>query len=202
MALIWVLAGNSNDLKIGKSVMLSRKSTGFRVVLLLSVILPIGVAAALGDYISAEEYLNRVFSGELPASNTVWLTGERKQRAEEILGHKPNVLRMRYWGDQSRSAWIVDEIGKTEPITIGIVIGNSKIEEIEVLAFRESRGWEIMHDFFTNQFQGAFIEQQQRLDRPIDGISGATLSVNAMTKVSRLVLYLAESVESPKTDLY
>ncbi|HJO12147.1 MAG: FMN-binding protein [Gammaproteobacteria bacterium] len=182
--------------------MLSRRSTGFRAVLLLMVILPIGVVAALGDYITAEDYLNRVFWGELPASNTVWLTGERKQRAEEILGHKPGVLRMRYWGDQSRSAWIVDEIGKTEPITIGIVIGDSKIEEIEVLAFRESRGWEIKHDFFTRQFRGAFIEQQQRLDRSIDGISGATLSVNAMTKVSRLVLYLAESIGNPKTDLY
>jgi|ETN02SMinimDraft_2_1059926.scaffolds.fasta_scaffold03180_2 hypothetical protein len=202
MALTWVLAGNSNNLKIGKSAMLSRRSTGFRAVLLLMVILPIGVVAALGDYITAEDYLNRVFWGELPASNTVWLTGERKQRAEEILGHKPGVLRMRYWGDQSRSAWIVDEIGKTEPITIGIVIGDSKIEEIEVLAFRESRGWEIKHDFFTRQFRGAFIEQQQRLDRSIDGISGATLSVNAMTKVSRLVLYLAESIGNPKTDLY
>ena len=83
--------------------MLSRRSTGFRAVLLLMVILPIGVVAALGDYITAEDYLNRVFWGELPASNTVWLTGERKQRAEEILGHKPGVLRMRYWGEIGRA---------------------------------------------------------------------------------------------------
>ena len=83
-----------------------------------------------------------------------------------------------------------------------MVIEDNKIEEIEVLAFRESRGWEIKHDFFTRQFQGAFIEQQQRLDRSIDGISGATLSVKAMTKVSRLVLYLAEYVENPKPDMY
>jgi hypothetical protein len=182
--------------------MLSKSSTGIRAVLILLTILPFGVVAGLGDYIAAEDYLNRVFSGTLPESNTVWLTGERKQRAEEILGHKPDVLRLRYWGDQSRSAWIVDEIGKTEPITIGVVIEDNKIEEIEVLAFRESRGWEIKHDFFTRQFQGAFIEQQQRLDRSIDGISGATLSVKAMTKVSRLVLYLAEYVENPKPDMY
>lgn len=174
------------------------KSISFKpLALVLSIaILPVVMASDdhIDDHITAEQFLGGVFVGDLPASNTVWITGEKKQIVEGILGHKPDFLRLRYWGDSERSAWIVDEIGKTQPITIGVVIKKLEIEEIKVLAFRESRGWEIKHDFFTRQFSGAFMQERQRLDRPIDGISGATLSVEAMTNVSRLVLYLAESV--------
>ena len=154
------------------------------------------LAIASDDHISPEDFLARVFLGEMPGSSTVWLTGETKEVAQSILGHQPDYLRLRYWGDEDRSAWIVDEIGKTEPITIGIVVEQNEIEEIRVLAFRESRGWEIKHDFFTRQFNGANIQNKQQLDLHIDGISGATLSVRAMTNVSRLVLYLAESVST------
>ncbi|NKB32270.1 MAG: FMN-binding protein [Pseudomonadales bacterium] len=163
-------------------------------ITLLLVTLPFVYAS--DDHIAPEEFLARVFGGELPSSSTVWLTGDTKDVAQSILGHAPDYLRLRYWGDEQRSAWIVDEIGKTEPITIGLVVAKNEIEEVKVLAFRESRGWEIKYDFFTRQFNGATIQPKQRLDRHIDGISGATLSVKAMTNVSRLVLYLAESVST------
>lgn len=166
------------------------------VLSLLVVVSTLPIAIASDDYISPEDFLARVFLGELPDSSTVWLTGETKEIAQSILGHQPDYLRLRYWGDENRSAWIVDEIGKTEPITIGIVVAQNEIEEIKVLAFRESRGWEIKHDFFTRQFNGAIMQSKHQLDRHIDGISGATLSVRAMTNVSRLVLYLAESVST------
>ena len=167
-----------------------------RVKALIAVLVTLSLPAVLAsdDSIQPAEFLNRVFAGDLPSSDTVWISGEKQQIAESILGHKPDYLRLRYWGDQSRSAWIMDEIGKTEPITVGVVVSENQIEEIKVLAFRESRGWEIKYDFFTRQFNGASIEERQRLDRHIDGISGATLSVKAMINVSRLVLYLAESV--------
>jgi Na+-transporting NADH:ubiquinone oxidoreductase subunit NqrC len=38
-----------------------------------------------------------------------------------------------------------------------------------------------------------------RLDRHIDGISGATLSVNAINKLSRLALYLHQQVMQKQT---
>ena len=166
-----------------------------RVKALIAVLVTLSLPAVLAsdDSIQPADFLNRVFAGDLPSSDTVWISGEKQQIAESILVHKPDYLRLRYWGDQSRSAWIMEEIGKTEPITVGVVVSDNQIEEIKVLAFRESRGWEIKYDFFTRQFNGASIEKRQRLDRHIDGISGATLSVKAMTNISRLVLYLAES---------
>lgn len=151
---------------------------------------------ASDDHIPPEVFLSRVFAGEIPQSHTVWMNGDVAVVAEKILGHEPVFLRLRYWGDSERSAWIIDEIGKTEPITFGIVIADNRIESAQVLAFRESRGWEIKYEFFTRQFNGAELENDQHLDRGIDGISGATLSVKAMTKVSRFVLYLAESLST------
>lgn len=167
-----------------------KTTTGLLVMLTLST----GLASE--DFIEPEIFLQRVFSNVEPVSSTVWLTGENQDIATDILGHKPDYLRLRYWRHSDRIAWIVDEIGKTEPITIGVVIENDHIAEIEVLAFRESRGWEIKHDFFTRQFRGVGLDEQRRLNEKIDGISGATLSVRAMNKISRLVLYLSQTLDS------
>ena len=87
---------------------------------------------------------------------------------------------------------MLEEIGKTEPITFGVVIADNKVVMVKVLAFRESRGDEIRHPAFTRQFKHAKLDDDQ-LDRHINSISGATLSVRAMTKVVRLALYLAKN---------
>ena len=170
-----------------------------RVPVLFSLVLSLlmlSTASASSDHISPEEFLQRVFANVEPDSGTVWLTGETAEVATRILGHKPDYLRLRYWHAQGQEAWIVDEIGKTEPITIGVVISDNAIKDIQVLAFRESRGWEIKHDFFTRQFKGIGLDGRLQLDSVIDGISGATLSVRAMNNVSRLVLYLSQSLDS------
>jgi len=97
---------------------------------------------------------------------------------------------VRYWQAAERSAWILDEIGKDQPITVGVVVNAGRMENIKVLVFRESRGWEIRHPFFTDQFKQASLEADHQLDRQIDGISGATMSVRAMKKLATLALYL------------
>jgi Na+-translocating ferredoxin:NAD+ oxidoreductase RnfG subunit len=63
-----------------------------------------------------------------------------------------------------------------------------------VLEFRESRGWEVRYPFFTDQFVEAKLDQNERLDRNIDGITGATLSVNAVTRIARIALFLHEHI--------
>ena len=68
------------------------------------------------------------------------------------------------------------------------------LEKVKVLIFRESRGWEVKHDFFGQQFIGAKLTAKNRLDTSIDNISGATLSVNAVTSISRMALLLHEHV--------
>lgn len=154
-------------------------------------------ALSQGTYLEPEEFLRETFPEGIPAPQVVWIIGETKEHAAAIMGHDFAELRVRYWAETQRSAWILEEIGKEEPITTGIVVDDGKLERIEVLIFRESRGWEVRHDFFTDQFQGARLSDDYALDRSIDNISGATLSVTALTKLARLALYLHTSNVAP-----
>lgn len=161
---------------------------------LLVAALPLGLTHA-AVYQEPAEFVNESFHGKPPASSALWLTPELKKQMEEILGHPPTGMRVRYWHDQERTTWVMDEIGKELPITTGIVINKDTIERVRVLIFRESRGWEVRHDFFTDQFRGASMNGKGSLDRNIDGISGATLSVRAVEKLARVALLLDQTIK-------
>jgi len=118
----------------------------------------------------------------------LWLNQTLKKRAETILDHPYQGLRVRYWQSGQRTAWVLDEIGKEQPITTGIIVENGKILSVDVLAYRESRGAEVQQSFFTRQFQGVSLTSNDKLSKKIDGITGATLSVWALQKVARLAL--------------
>ncbi len=150
-------------------------------------------------YLTPEKFLSESFAGAVPTPKIVWLTGALAQQAEAVLGHKAAALRIRYWAMGARSAWILDEIGKTEAITAGFVIENQKIAQVQVLEFRESRGFEVRHPFFTNQFIGLELQENSRLSDPVDGISGATLSVRAMESMAKFSLLLARHVAASES---
>jgi hypothetical protein len=160
-----------------------------RPVILALLMLVLQDAAARGVYQDPDAFLNEIFAGEPPRPQVLWLRGEIKKTAEEILGHRYGSLRVRYWQQGDRTAWILEEIGKEEPITTGLVVRRGRMERLRVLVYRESRGGEVRYDFFTDQFRDASLGADQALDRTIDNISGATLSVRALTKLARLALY-------------
>jgi hypothetical protein len=143
-----------------------------------------------GVYQTSDAFLSEVFSGKVPETEVMWLSDDIQTEIKKILGHPYKAQRLRYWGVPGKSVWILDEIGKEEPITAGIVVSAGKIQRVKILEYRESRGDEVRHEFFIHQFQGAGLNSAQELDRPIDGISGATLSVSAITRLSALALYL------------
>ena len=126
----------------------------------------------------------------------LWLAPELKTKIKNILGHPYAGARIRYWKDGTRIAWILNEIGKVEPITIGIITSGSQIEKVDILVYRESRGHEVGNDFFLEQFNQARLAKGQKLDRNIDNITGATLSVGSVTRTSRLALFLSEYILS------
>ena len=147
-------------------------------------------------YLEPDTFLAEVFGGSRPDPDVLWITKARKAITSRILSHGKGARRIRYWDDGTRSAWILEEIGKVKPITTGYVVNGGEIERVAVLIYRESRGWEVRHKFFTDQFIGATVDGDYRLDRNIDGISGATLSVDALTRSGRLALYLAEEINA------
>lgn len=166
-----------------------------RILSIMLLLLAVSPHARTADvYLEPEAFLAGAFDGDPPQPSVLWLSGTTRDVVEEILGHDYRGIRVRYWQRGTRTAWILEEIGKHEPITTGLIVDQGELVRIRVLIYRESRGWEVRHDFFTEQFEGAELVEDRRLDRPIDGISGATLSVRALTKLARVALYLHEQV--------
>ncbi len=160
-------------------------------ILLLSLLLfTANSLSAKGIYMTAEAFINTSFPTKKPQPSRLWLTPESKEQVSKILNRSYPNLRVRYWSHETRTAWIFDEIGKELPITIGIIINSDAIESVSILAFRESRGGEVRYPFFTQQFSGTQLDPELDLDRHIDGITGATLSVEAVVRAARLALYL------------
>ena len=157
------------------------------------------IAAAEGLYLTADEFRTQAFDGAVPTPQILWLTAPLKDAAAQILGHPFAQPRVRYWRHGDRTAWVLDEIGKTHPITIGVAVERGAVAAIRVLEFRESRGEEVRLPFFTDQFVGAGLRagDGRELDRGIDGITGATLSVRAMRRVARLALFFHDRALHP-----
>lgn len=160
--------------------------------MLAMLVLAVASITAKADsvYLPPAEFVAGAFVGAAPQMRVLWLTSDIHAAAAHILGHEPAQLRQKYWTDGRRTAWILDEIGKEEPITVGFIINDNRIEQARVLIYRESRGSEIRYPSFVAQFQGATLTTEGLLNRHIDGIAGATLSVRALNRLARLALLL------------
>ncbi len=162
------------------------------LVILLSYLATPLALAQKGEYLTSAELHALAFPDQPMQWQTLWINQNQRESIEEILGHALPGLRIRYWGHEHKTAWIFEEIGKELPITVGIIIDNNKVRQLRVMNYRESRGGEVRHDFFTQQFHDISLVQTKHsygLDQPIDGITGATLSVRALKKVATLALY-------------
>ena len=149
-------------------------------------------------YEDPNDFISRHFEGDPPKPSTLYPDSALKKSIKDILGNSYSKFRIRYWLHDGKSVWILEEIGKEKFITSGFVVKEGIIKGVKVLIFRESRGWEVRYDSFTDQFIGAKLSQSLKLDRNIDGISGATLSVRAVTKLARLALLFHRTVMSDK----
>jgi hypothetical protein len=152
-------------------------------------------SVAAEEYLGRDEFLHLAFGDTAPEMRTLWLTEETRAGAKAAVGWVPSALRLRYWQSGERTAWVLEDIGKDKPITLGIAVAGNRIDRVEVLAFRESRGWEIRYPFFTSQFSGLTLATDGYLSDSIDGITGATLSVRAVERVARLALWLDAQVQ-------
>lgn len=127
------------------------------------------------------------------APKVIWLDKQLQQSISAILGHPYPQARLRYWCNADTCVWVLDEIGKEFPITAGFVVQGETIKRAQVLVYRETRGMEIHLPRYLAQFRD-LRSSGTDLARKVDGIAGATLSCNAMTKMARLALLLNKTV--------
>ncbi len=115
-----------------------------------------------------------------------WVTPEQIKRVEEIsLQEIEFSNRINFYvgkkGDQIMGyAYLDHQIGKSFPITFMTVLNiDGTVRDVEILVYREPRGWEVRFPPFMDQFTGKNADSDYR---EINTITGATLSVNALRK--------------------
>lgn len=156
--------------------------------------------AQKGVYLSEEKLLQKAFALNnntlLPAKQFLWMNEELKKKEKAIFGHNKKSLRQIYYQLNNRRVWILNSIGKEMPITMAFAVENKRILSAYVLIYRESRGGEIRLPAFTAQFENLQLNEDNQFNKKIDGISGATLSVKASTKMAQFALVLDEQLAS------
>lgn len=157
---------------------------------LFVVFLSVNSWAQKGQFETVENYSARFFAADA-AWQTLWVKKDMRTDIEKILGHRFSGLRIRYWGEVNRTGWVFEEIGKEMPITVAVVVEEGEVIDVTILEYRESRGGEVRYPFFTQQFKRVGLEKgtDYRLNKHIDGITGATLSVRALKKIVTLALF-------------
>lgn len=79
-------------------------------------------------------------------------------------------------------ARVLDVRGKDQPITLLVATDTGiRLRDIDVLVYREPYGGEVAYESWRRQFRGRGPGDSLTVGRDIRGISGATISVNAVT---------------------
>jgi transcriptional regulator of nitric oxide reductase len=80
-------------------------------------------------------------------------------------------------------------IGKDQPITFLVAVDPAdRLKDVDVLVYREPYGGEVAYEAWRRQFRGKGAADSLRVGREIRTISGATISVHAVTLGVKRVL--------------
>lgn len=161
----------------------------YGLVVLLWVSFSLTVEAAK-TYQSPSDFIKSQFPGQAPQAKLQSITSTMQSRLNQINGSQYRSSRIRYWQQGSRTVYILEDIGKTLPITIGYVIDGDKVSKVKVLIYRESHGDDVCRSYFTKQFKSLSLKSNGKLSKKPKNIAGATLSVRTLTRMARAALFL------------
>ena len=159
------------------------------IKILLINLICFGTAVAKLE-IEEENFLKKIRSSENIEKSRIILNKEQLTKIQIPMGDKYKKRIFKYWRTDEKTVWILNSIGKYKPITAAFVVKECKINSAHVLIYREQHGYEIKYPSFLTQFNSLKINNEFRLTRNIDNISGATLSVNSMDRMARTALIL------------
>ncbi len=157
--------------------------------------------AQLRTYATKSEILESAFPGAEIEKRKVKITPEMRKEIETLIKGRFFRIRFSFYiakqgGEILGYASVINEIGKTEPITFMVVLDSKAVvKRVDILVFRETQGYEIENKRWRNQFVGKSLKDPLRLKRDIDSISGATLSSRAVTKGVKKILAVFKVVK-------
>ena len=156
----------------------------------LSVILSGGIC--YGNESTQTLFLKKTFQDMVPKPDYIWITPTVRPIVEAILLREYKGPRIKYWRKNDLAAWIFEEPAKDSTVRVGIVVSQGKIQTLEILSAEGRWGSLVKSEKFTGQFKNVGSDESKRLTGSIDGISGATISVNTVSRLVQLALALHE----------
>ena len=100
--------------------------------------------------------------------------------------------------DTLQALGLMDNVyGKAQPITfLTIFTLDGKIHSNHIIKYREEHGGQVANEDWNKQFVG--MDNNSDINSNVDGISGATISVNAVKKGVQKLLLLIENIQMTK----
>ena len=142
-------------------------------------------------YLSPIDYIKKqTAQSSLAKSQTLALSKDQYKIARKIASKASFNTQIRYWKKDGKTIWILQALGKTKLITAGYTVKSAKINDLRVLIYRESHGYQVAKSKFEQQFKDIGITEKNRLDKSTTSIAGATLSVDSVRQMAALALYL------------
>jgi len=127
------------------------------------------------------------------------LSPEQITMIEGLLGWSLTQTHFSYYlgkkNNQNTVAFIINELGKHEPMTLMIAVNieiTSKIDSLVMLVYREAIGSEVRKKRFLRQFIQKTLHHPIAVDQDITGITGATVSSWSVAAAVRKALALSE----------
>ena len=166
----------------------------------------VGVSAFASSYATPEQAAQRSFPEATQfRDGTAQLTPEEMQAVAAVSGLPARSAAWRVQtamkGDAVLGVIVFDSvIGKFELIDYAVgIASDGKISNVEILAYRESHGYEVRLPGWRRQFVGKGAESALRVNDDIANISGATMSSTHVTDgVRRIVAVVATLKRSGK----
>ena len=86
-------------------------------------------------------------------------------------------------------ALVGEVIGKDQPITFLVAVDPAdRLKDVDILVYREPYGGEVAYEPWRRQFRGHVASDSLRVGKEVRSISGATISVHAVTLGVRRLL--------------
>ena len=153
-------------------------------------------AAYAAEYLSVEAAQRAAFPEATAfAPVLLGLGADARARLAEI-ARPPGAREPQVWralaGTRLLGTFYVDAvIGKQEYIGYAVALDvNGRVLRVDILAYRETHGWEIRNERWRAQFAGKTAADPVQLNQDIANISGATLSCRHVTDGVRRLLAL------------
>lgn len=163
---------------------------------LLSII-PLELSAGIRE--DAEAVIRQFHPGSTVLNfESLPLDHNTQAAAEQSAGQAFLLDKLFYWEIRANKAVlgyaVLDNVmGKAQPITYLVLFTpDLKVQSVRVIRYREQYGGAIQEHRWLEQFRGRDRHSGFAPGRHIDGISGATISVNAISRgIKRINVYLS-----------